>query len=159
MGALMFGTFFENTDLWRVEGANTYELIQEPFEITPGVILPVGAYDFTNAQVSYTFGQHRGASGSFSFRAGSFWSGNIKAVEFRQGRVEVLEQFSIEPSVSVNWVDLREGSFRTELVRKDRPLVVGDIQIQCYVLEDETRVVEPAWITDRYRYGGCPVRC
>ena len=97
--------------------ANSYELLQEPFEIAPGVMFPVGGYDFTDARVSYTFGQHRRASGSFAFRAGSFWSGNIKAVEFTRGRVEILEQLSVEPSVSVNWVDLPEGSFRTALVQ------------------------------------------
>ena len=115
--SLQFSTEFENSDRFSADVANSYELLQEPFEIAPGVMLPVGGYDFTDARVSYTFGQHRRASGSFAFRAGSFWSGNIKAVEFTRGRVEILEQLSVEPSVSVNWVDLPEGSFRTELVQ------------------------------------------
>ena len=114
---MQFATEFENSDRFQADVVTYDEFLQEPFEIGPGVILPAAAYNFTDAQVSYGFGRHRKASGSLSFRAGSFWSGTIKAVEFSQGRVEVLEQFSIEPSVSVNWVDLQEGSFRTELVR------------------------------------------
>ena len=46
-------------------------------------------------------------------RARSFWTGDIRTVAFNQGRVEILEQFSVEPSVS----DLPQGSFRTELAR------------------------------------------
>ena len=107
--SLQFRTEFENSDGVSADVANSYELLQEPFEIAPGVILPVGGYDFTDVQVSYKFGQHRRASGAFRLRAGSFWNGNIKAVEFTRGRVEILEQLSIEPSVSVNWVDLPEG--------------------------------------------------
>ena len=34
---------------------------------------------------------------------------------FTGGRLEVTQQLSVEPSVSVNWVDLAEGSFTTEL--------------------------------------------
>ena len=117
LASLQFSTEFESSDRFNANVANANELLQEPFEIAPGVILPVGAYDFTDARVSYRFGQHRRANGSLSFRAGSFWSGDIKAVEFNQGRVEVLEQLSIEPSISVNWINLPEGSFRTELVR------------------------------------------
>ena len=115
--SLQFSTEFENSDQVSADAANSYELLQAPFEIAPGVMLPVGGYDFTDVRVSYTFGQHRRASGTFEFRAGTFWNGNIKAVEFTRGRVEILEQLSVEPSVSVNWVDLPEGSFRTDLIR------------------------------------------
>jgi len=117
LASLQFSTEFENSDRFNADVANSYEFLQEPFEIASGVILPVGAYDFTDARMSYRFGQQRRANGSLSVRAGSFWSGDIKAVEFTQGRVEVREQFSIEPSVSVNWISLPEGAFRTTLVR------------------------------------------
>ena len=115
--SLQFSTEFENSDQVSADVANSYELLQVPFEIAPDVILPVGGYDFTDVRVSYTFGQQRRASGTFGFRAGTFWNGNMKAVEFTRGRVEILEQLSVEPGVSVNWVDLPEGSFRTDLIR------------------------------------------
>ena len=117
LASLEFSTEFESSDRFNADVASSSEVLREPFEIAPGVILPVGAYDFTDARMSYRLGQHRRASGSLSLRAGSFWSGDIKSVEFSQGRVAVLEQFSIEPSVSVNWINLPEGAFRTELVR------------------------------------------
>ena len=115
--SLQFNTEFENSDRFEIDVANFHEFLQESFEIGPDVDLPTGVYDFTDSRVAFIFGRQRRASGSFSFRVGRFWSGNIKAVEFTQGRIEVLPQLSLEPSVSVNWVDLPEGSFRTDLVR------------------------------------------
>ena len=80
-------------------------------------MLSVGGYSFTDVEMTYGFGTHRRTSGTFAVRAGTFWSGEIKAIEYRQGRIEVLERFSLEPSISVNWIDLPEGPFRTELAR------------------------------------------
>ena len=112
-----FNTEFENSDRFRVDFTNAYELLEEPFEIAPDLTVPVGGYSFSDIEASYAFGAQRRASGRFSVRVGSFWSGDIKVVGYTQGRVEILEQFSVEPSVSVNWIDLPEGSFRTELAR------------------------------------------
>ena len=112
-----FNTEFENSDRFGVDFIDSYELLEEPFEIAPDVTIPVGGYSFSDIEASYALGTQRRASGRFSVRAGSFWNGDIKAVEFNRGRVEILEQFSVEPSVSVNWIDLPEGSFRTELAR------------------------------------------
>ena len=112
-----FNTEFENSDRFGVDFIDSYELLEEPFEIAPDVTIPVGGYSFSDIEASYTLGTQRRASGRFSVRAGSFWNGDIKTVGFNRGRVEILEQFSVEPSVSVNWIDLPEGSFRTELAR------------------------------------------
>ena len=112
-----FDTEFENSDRFGVSFTNSYELLEEPFEIAPNVTIPVGGYGFSDTEVSYALGEQRRASGSFSVRAGSFWNGDVTAVGYTRGRVAILEQFSVEPSVSVNWIDLPEGSFRTELAR------------------------------------------
>ena len=113
----LFDMEFENSDRFRASFIDSYELLEEPFEIAPDVTIPVGGHSFSDIEASYTLGVQRRASGRFSVRVGSFWSGDIKAVGFTRGRVEILEQFSLEPSVSVNWIDLPEGSFRTELAR------------------------------------------
>ncbi len=51
-----------------------------------------------------------------AYTTGAFWSGDIQTLAFSRGRVNVLDQFSIEPFVSLNWVDLPEGEFNTTLV-------------------------------------------
>ena len=117
LAAVEFRTEFENSDRLTAQVRHSHELLEAPFEIATGIVLPVGDYDFTDVRMSYMFGEQRPVSGSFSIRAGRFWSGDIKAVEFTRGRVEVLPQLSVEPSIAVNWVTLPEGSFRTDLGR------------------------------------------
>ena len=108
---------FENSDSFDVRLANNFERLDVPFEISPGVVLPTGEYSFTNTTVGYTLGGQRRTSESVAYTLGSFWSGDIQTLAFTRGRVNVLDQFSIEPAVSFNWVDLPEGSFNTTLVQ------------------------------------------
>ena len=107
----------ENSDRFTVFATDRYELLTTPFTIAPAVTLAVGAYGFRDVGASYAFGQQRPLSGSVSVRTGSFWSGDATLVELSQGRVEVTPQWSVEPSVSLNWVDLPEGKFTTGLSR------------------------------------------
>ncbi|MCY4601375.1 MAG: DUF5916 domain-containing protein [Acidobacteria bacterium] len=111
-----FTTEFQNSDRFEVNLTNSYELLQEPFRISRDVVLPVGGYGFTAGTVSYTLGGQRRASGELAFTAGSFWSGDIRTLEYRQGRINVSNQFSVEPTISFNDIDLPEGEFTTTLV-------------------------------------------
>ena len=48
---------------------------------------------------------------------GGYFNGDLTSLELSRGRVEVSLQLSIEPSVSFNWIDLPDGSSRTDLTR------------------------------------------
>ena len=61
-------------------------------------------------------GQQRRVSGALSARHGGFFSGRWTSVGFTGGRVEVTPQLSVEPGVSITWIDLPEGRFTTRLV-------------------------------------------
>jgi hypothetical protein len=50
-----------------------------------------------------------------TFRTGSFFGGNRNEVTFR-GRIEVTPKFSIEPRLAMNFVDLPEGEFTSNLL-------------------------------------------
>ena len=113
---LDFAIELHNSDQFEVELTNSYELLQEPFRIARDVVLPVGGYGFTMGAVSWTFGGQRRASGELAFSGGSFWSGGIRSLEYRYGRINVLDRFSIEPTVSYHAVDLPQGEFATTLV-------------------------------------------
>jgi hypothetical protein len=67
-------------------------------------------------RASLKFGQQRRVSGTLSAQHGGFLSGDRTSVGFTGGRVEVTPQLSMEPGVSVNWIDLPEGRFSTRLV-------------------------------------------
>ena len=87
-----------------------------PFTPGPGVTIPVGGYNFNDVEASYSLGQQRRINGQVSVLRGGYFNGNITTVGLRQGRIAVLPQMSVEPSVSVNWIDTPQGSFRTDLI-------------------------------------------
>jgi hypothetical protein len=111
-----FSTEFQNSDVFSVDVNNEYEMLARPFTIS-GVVIPAGSYGFSDVSTSYQFGQQRRASGTVSFRAGHFYDGNIVTVGYSGGRVALMKQWSVEPSVSVNHGDLASGAFTQTVIR------------------------------------------
>jgi hypothetical protein len=113
---LGFWTEFENSDRVGASVVDTYELLMDEFGPGPGVTVPVGGYRFRDVEANYRLGTQRRFSGTFTVRAGEYFTGSIHSVGFSRARLEVTPQLSVEPSVSVNWVDTPQGSFRADLV-------------------------------------------
>jgi hypothetical protein len=111
-----FSIDFQNSDRFSVGVSNTYDLLTRPFDITPNVRIPVGGYDFSTVNLGFTFGQQRPISGRISTEYGSFYDGHRTTLGWGGSRVNVTSQFSLEPSMSINWVDLPGGSFTTKLI-------------------------------------------
>ena len=112
-----FGIEFESADQFNTGYTRSFEFLEQPFRIAPGVTIPVGGYGFQDVQFSIASSQQRRLSGTLSIQHGSFFSGDKTTVGVNQGRVELTPQFSLEPSYSYNRVDLPEGLFATHLVR------------------------------------------
>ena len=89
----------------------------QPFPIASDVTIPGGSYAFQDLFASYSMGTQRRFSGTFSIQRGGFFSGNITAYGYRRGRIEITPQFSFEPSLSINRIDLPEGKFTATLVQ------------------------------------------
>ena len=106
---------FQNADSFSATYTNSYEFLPVPFRIAPGVTLPIGAYDFDNVGVSYSGSTLRPLSGTAAFERGTFYNGHRTVMRVSGGRVNLSPRFSVEPSYSVNWVDLEQGSFTTQL--------------------------------------------
>ena len=118
-----FAIELENSDRFSLFYTNTYDLLQQAFPIASDVIIPVGGYEFSNTQTSYSFGPQRRLSGSISLEHGSFYGGTKTALgigggfgPFGGGRIELTPQFSLEPGMSINRIELPQGSFTTQLV-------------------------------------------
>ena len=111
-----FDTDFENSDRFSLDVQQSYELLVEPFPIATDVTIPVGGYDFRDVFVSYSMGSQRRVSGTWSLQRGRFFNGDITAVGYRRGRIEITPQFSVEPGFSINRIDLPEGLFTAKLV-------------------------------------------
>ena len=115
-----FETEFESSDHFEISYADTFDVLREPFRIAPGVVLPPGEYEFWNATTETHFGPQRRITGAVFAEHGSFYGGTkttfgVGGAPFG-GRVELTPQFSFQPSMSFNWIDLPQGRFDTKLV-------------------------------------------
>ena len=112
-----FETEFENSDRIGFDFQDNYELLVRPFPIASDVTIPVGAYGFQDFFASYSMGGQRRFSGTFTLQRGGFFNGNITAYGYRRGRIEITPQFSFEPGISLNRIDLPEGTFTATLMQ------------------------------------------
>jgi len=106
---------FQNSDRFSVGVTDDYELLLRPFTIVPGARVPPGGYDFTTGRIGYNMGQQRKVSGNVLFEKGSFYNGHRTAITLNRSRLNLSPQVSLEPSVSVNWIELPTGSFTQTL--------------------------------------------
>jgi hypothetical protein len=111
-----FAIELHNSDRFSVGVTDNFERLTQPFAVPPSARIPVGGYDFITARVGYTFGQQRPVSGNLLIEHGEFYDGGRTGVGFSRTRVNLTPRFSLEPTVSINWLDLPDGSFTTTLV-------------------------------------------
>jgi hypothetical protein len=111
-----FRTHFESSDLAMLGYRGSREVLFEPFEIVEGVFIPPGSYRFDRYQATYAFGRQRPVSGWFWVDMGGFFGGERTEIGY-WGRIDMSSRFSLEPNVSINWVDLPADTFRTDLIR------------------------------------------
>ena len=93
-----FAIEFDNSDRFFFGYADTYELLPRPFHIAPGIVIPVGGYDFANVRTGFTFGTQRALSAGVSAEYGTFFSGHKTGLTLSQGLVEISPRFSVGPS-------------------------------------------------------------
>ncbi len=112
-----FNTEFESSDQFSVSVTDNYEALFVPFAVGGGVTIPAGGYNFNDTSVSYTLGQQRRFTGTIAMQTGAFYDGTLRSVTLSGARYAILKQFSLEPSVSLNRIELPHGSFTTQLYR------------------------------------------
>jgi hypothetical protein len=115
---------FQNSDRVNIETGRSYELLVKSFTIgsavnaagaTVPVVVPAGSYGWQQTGVSYQLGSQRRVNGTISATTGTFYSGDQSSLAYR-GRIAVATHLSLEPQISINWVDLPQGAFTTRLV-------------------------------------------
>ncbi len=112
-----FQTEFVNSDVASIGYLDNFERLVLPFNVSTGVNIPIGTYDFHTLQMSYAAGQQRRVSGTLVFEMGKFYSGDRRTIAVNGARMQVTPQISLEPSLSINDVDLPEGSFVATVIR------------------------------------------
>jgi hypothetical protein len=100
-------TEMHSSDSWNVEYTRNFEFVPVSF-LVAGIRVPVGAYHWSNAQATYTLGPQRRVAGDITFARGGFYEGDRTDLGWR-GRVEVNRRMSVEPALTLNWLDLPAG--------------------------------------------------
>jgi hypothetical protein len=112
------GTFtveYQAGDRLQVDYTDDDELVPAKFTISPGVVVPAGAYSYRTSRASYVLGQQRRVSGTVAVSTGSLYDGTKTEATY-SGRVGVWPRFSMEPGVTIDWVRLPYGDFTARLV-------------------------------------------
>ena len=112
----LFQTRFQSGDWFAVRSNNTFERLEEPFEISDGVVLPIGEYRFSEFRFDARTANQRMVSGNIGFRKGEFWSGNGRSTNFGL-TVRPHQGITLSTNYRHDDVDLPEGAFTTDLVR------------------------------------------
>ena len=110
-----FRTELESGDMWDVQYTSRFEFLDSDFKIAQDVVIPVGEYHFRAVRTTYTLAQQHRLSGRLNAEYGSFFDGDRTAIGY-SGRIKLSPRFSLEPSLSQNWLDLVDGAFNTQLV-------------------------------------------
>ncbi len=111
-----FQTEFVNDDSTTLTYTRSFEFLPQPFEISPGVTLPVAGYGFDDVQLSFNMAQQRLVRANLSVSYGTFYSGHKTTWGASGGRVRISDQMSLQPSYTFNRVELAEGGFATHLL-------------------------------------------
>jgi hypothetical protein len=110
-----FRSDLENGSDISVSVTQDYEFLETPFPIASTVTIPIGGYTFNRVSGSYALPPVFRVRGNFSANTGEFYDGTRQEARF-SGRVEISKQITVEPIISMNWIDLPAGAFKTNLL-------------------------------------------
>ena len=112
-----FAIELQNADRFAVTYSNIYEFIPRPFTIASSarVVVPVGGYSYDNVTIGYNLGPQRDVATNFLLERGRFYGGRRTAVSAMKGRLSLGPRLSVEPTYSVNWIDLPQASVTSHL--------------------------------------------
>jgi hypothetical protein len=113
---LDYDMFLKRGDKLSIAHNRSFERLDAPFEIVPGVVIPVGDYEFDEIQLEAQSDPSRVAHVRALYTWGTFWDGRKKNWDLGGG-FRIGARFNA--SASVNWTqaDLAGGSFDATLVR------------------------------------------
>ncbi|NQW04430.1 MAG: carbohydrate binding family 9 domain-containing protein [Acidobacteria bacterium] len=100
---------FDSSDQLTFQFVESFERLDESFEVANDVEVPVGGYTFRQGKIQYQLSSSRPVSGFLSVSRGGFYGGTITEAAWR-GRVEFSARLYAEPRVSVSYVDGPFGS-------------------------------------------------
>lgn len=110
------GLELETGDEVDLEAVQTYEFLDEAFEIHEGIMIEPGAYTTWQVGLRGNTARQRRVSLEVQARQGGFWNGDITALELG-ATVRPTPGLNLEAEVERNDVRLPQGDFVTNLAR------------------------------------------
>lgn len=95
------------------------EVLREPFEISPGIVIPPGEYESNNTGIQLGTGAHRRVSARFRYvryQDGEFFDGD-RTDQFAELTWRPSEHFRANISYNYSEIELPQGDFETRLLR------------------------------------------
>ena len=111
-----FAIEFMNGDQFSARYTDNYEFLAQPFPIATGVSIPVGVYEFGTYRLGFNLGRQRRVSGNAAVAWGPFYNGEQTSVTVSQSRLSLTPALSIEPTYTLNKVELDQGRFTHNLL-------------------------------------------
>jgi hypothetical protein len=102
-------------DNFELNAATHTEVLAGPFEIYPGIVIPVGEYDFDDKSVRVSSADQRRLSGGFGFQRGGFYGGDRDQI-FGALAWRPSGHFNTRIEYQINDVELPQGAFTTRLI-------------------------------------------
>jgi hypothetical protein len=108
---------FNDGSVFEAQVSPTYDRLERPFNISPGVTLPAStAYSFTRYQLAGSTAPRRVVSASGTYAFGDFYSGSRRQYVADVG-LRPRRGVAVNVAAEHNVLDLSEGQFTTDVYR------------------------------------------
>ncbi|MGW8265687.1 MAG: DUF5916 domain-containing protein [Longimicrobiales bacterium] len=130
---------------WRLESGDRIEAninpegerLEEPFEISDGVIIEPGSYHYTRYRLEWAMATKRMVSGQLTWWFGDFYDGTLDQIE-AQVQFRPLELFIFDLTATRNVGDLKAGNFDQQVYGLRAMVNLSpDLQLTSFVQYDD----------------------
>ena len=108
-------TTFESGHEAAIAYTDSFEFLEEPFRLRPGVSVPPGAYDFSTLELRFDSFQRSHRRLNVAYATGGFFDGERDTLSLGAG-YRIDKHVDVSFDYQVNWVDLTGSRFTTHLL-------------------------------------------
>ena len=116
IGGLRYGVEFRDGATLNARLNSTYERLEAPFSVGPGLRIEAGEHAFDSVSIDYRSDQSAMLSGGVGLEAGEYWTGRQRVAEGSL-RFRLNEHVAASASLTRNIIDLPQGDFAANLAR------------------------------------------